>query len=129
MQLFGCKEFGTWFRATLDGPFEVGRRLNGRVLYPGMEHLHWECVVERMDEPRLFSLRWHPYPVDTSIDYSKEPMTLVEFRLEEHDGGTLLTVIESGFERIPASRRAECFRMNDAGWTEQMGNIKAYVDG
>jgi uncharacterized protein YndB with AHSA1/START domain len=126
--LTDSKEFGTWFRVTIDGPFEVGRHLRGNVTYPGYEHLKVDWIVERMDEPRLFSYRWHPYPSDPNKDYSKEPMTLVEFRLEEAGDGTLLTVTESGFDRIPASRRAEAFRMNSGGWEGQMENIKKHVE-
>ena len=123
------REFGTWFRVSLAEPFAVGKRVKGNILYPGYEHLEFQCVVERMDEPRLFSFRWHPYAVDPKQDYAKEPMTLVELRLEEVKGGTLVTVIESGFDRIPSGRRAEAFRMNDGGWAEQMCNIKKHVDG
>jgi uncharacterized protein YndB with AHSA1/START domain len=54
-------------------------------------------------------------------------MTLVEFRLEDADGGTLLTIVESGFDRVPLARRAEAFKMNEQGWTEQMRNIDRYV--
>jgi hypothetical protein len=65
--------------------------------------------------------------IDDSIDYSAEPMTLVEFRLEEIPGGTLLTISESGFDAIPAARRAAAFRGNDSGWTGQAKNIARYV--
>ena len=54
-------------------------------------------------------------------------MTLVEFRLEEAGGGTLLTIVESGFDQISLARRAEAFRMNDQGWTEQTRNIERHV--
>ena len=80
-----------------------------------------------MEPERLFSFHWHPYAVDPAFDYSKEPSTLVEFRLEESAGGTLLHVTESGFDALPASRRDEAFRMNSGGWTEQLKNIEAYV--
>jgi uncharacterized protein YndB with AHSA1/START domain len=60
-------------------------------------------------------------------DYSGEPPTLVEFRLEKSARGTLLSVTESGFERIPEHRRDEAMRMNDGGWTEQMKNIEQHV--
>ena len=60
-----------------------------------------------MDRERLFSYRWHPYAVSADVDYSAEPTTLVEFRLEEATGGTLLTVVESGFDRLPSGRQAE----------------------
>ena len=71
--------------------------------------------------------RWHPYAIDPTVDYSSEPMTLVEFRLEDADGGTLLMIVESGFDRVPLARRAEAFKMNEQGWTEQMRNIDRYV--
>ena len=77
---------------------------------------------------RLFSFTWHPYAVEPGVDYAGEPPTLVEFRLEPRGEGTLLTVTESGFDRIPAHRRDEAFRMNDGGWTQQMQNIKRHVE-
>ena len=83
--------------------------------------------MQKVEPERLFSFTWHPYAVDPKADYSNEPPTLVEFRLEETNGGTLLTVTESGFDKIPAHRRLEAFRMNDRGWTEQMKNIERHV--
>ena len=53
---------------------------------------------------------------------------LVEFTLDEKDGGTLLTVVESGFDRIPLERRALAYRMNDEGWGIQVQNIKKHVE-
>jgi uncharacterized protein YndB with AHSA1/START domain len=86
-------------------------------------------TIERMDPERLFSFRWHPYPSDPATDYSSEPTTLVEFHLEEVEGGTQFAVVESGFAGIPAARRAEAFRMNDEGWAGQLANIARYVEG
>jgi uncharacterized protein YndB with AHSA1/START domain len=120
-------EFGTWFRVKLEGAFAVGRRVRGRITYPGYEHITMEVQVERMDDQRLFSFRWHPYAVDPKVDYSAEPATLVEFRLEEVAEGTMLTVVESGFDRLPPGRRSEAFRMNAEGWTIQLGNIGNHV--
>jgi hypothetical protein len=40
----------------------------------------------------------------------------------------LLTVTESGLDKIPAQRRAEAILRNDGGWAQQMKNIQAYVD-
>lgn len=127
--LTDAAEFGTWFRAKLDGGFAVGKRIKGKVTYPGYEHVKFDMIVERMDAEELFSLRWHPYAVDPKTDYSAEPMTLVEFRLEEVADGTLLTVVESGFDRIPADRRDEAFRMNAQGWAIQMENVQRHVAG
>jgi len=121
------REFGLWFRVKLDGPFAPGQVSRGWITYPGYEHLKWEAVVQKMEPERLFSFTWHPYAVDPKMDYSKEPPTLVEFRLEESKNGTLLVVTESGFDTIPAGRRPEALRMNEGGWTEQMKNIERHV--
>jgi len=121
------EEFGTWFRMKLEGGFTVGATTHARVTYPGYEHLQVEFMVEKMERERLFSYRWHPYPSDPKQDYSSESPTLVELRLEDAPGGTLLHVTESGFDKLPAARRDEAFRMNDGGWSEQLKNIEAHV--
>jgi len=51
----------------------------------------------------------------------------VEFKLEEAEGGTLLRTVESGFDQIPLSRRAEAFRMNSGGWEAQLDNVRRHV--
>ncbi len=120
-------EFGEWFRVALEGPFVVGQTARGHITWPGYEHIVWQAVVQKMEPESLFSFTWHPYAVDPGADYSTEPPTLVEFRLEPTATGTRLTLTESGFENVPAHRRAEAFRMNDGGWTQQMKNIENYV--
>ncbi|MBJ6764673.1 SRPBCC family protein [Myxococcaceae bacterium JPH2] len=125
--LTNSEEFGTWFRVKLDGPFVPGRESHGKLTYPGYEHLGFTLVVDRMDAEVLFSYRWHPYAIDPKVDYSAEPMTLVEFRLSPVADGVQLTVTESGFDRLPPGRRDEAFRMNSGGWTEQMRNIEQHV--
>ena len=122
------EKFGAWFQVKLEAPFEPGKEAVGRITHPGYEHVTWRAVVRQMVPERLFSLSWHPYAVEPGVDYSDEPQTLIEFRLEPHGEGTLLTLTESGFERIPAHRRDEAFRMNDGGWTQQMENIRRYVE-
>ena len=121
------REFREWFRVRIDGPFEPGKVSTGQVTYPGYEHLKWEAVVQKMEPERLFSFTWHPAAIDPKTDYSKEPPTLVEFRLEKIPTGTKLVVIESGFEKLPSDRRLEAFRMNEDGWAEQIKNIESYV--
>ncbi len=121
-------EFGEWFRVKLDGPFVPGEPSRGHVTYPGYEHLVWAARIVKMERPRLFSFTWHPYAIDPDVDYSGEPSTLVEFRLEPTATGTRLTVVESGFDALPAHRRAEAFRMNEGGWEVQVRNIQAHVE-
>jgi uncharacterized protein YndB with AHSA1/START domain len=121
------REFGAWFRARLDGPFVAGEATRGQVSYPGYEHVRWQATVQKMEPDRLCSFTWHPYAVDASVDYSTEPPTLVEFRLEPTPNGTLLTVTESGFDHLPAHRRAEALPMTDGGRTMQLNNIARHV--
>jgi uncharacterized protein YndB with AHSA1/START domain len=127
--LTDAEEFGAWFRVKLEGPFVPGGLTKGKLTYPGYEHVTMEVRVERMEAETLFSYRWHPYAIDPKVDYSSEPATLVEFRLKSEDGGTLLRVVESGFDQLPASRRDEAFRMNDGGWKQQLVNIERHVAG
>jgi uncharacterized protein YndB with AHSA1/START domain len=121
------KQFGEWFRVAMEGPFVPGQEARGQILHPGYEHVTWRAVVKEIKPETLFSFAWHPYGVDKDTDYSNEEPTLVEFRLTPIEGGTLLVVTESGFDKIPAHRRAEAFRMNDQGWAQQVVNIEKYV--
>jgi len=105
-----AKEFGTWFRITLDGAFAEGGTVRG-----SHGQFKVDMLVERIEPERYFSYRWHPYPKDSAKDYSAEPMTLVEFTLEDAEGGTALTIVESGFDRIPLARRAEAFEATKVG--------------
>jgi uncharacterized protein YndB with AHSA1/START domain len=122
-----AREFGSWFRIALEGEFREGETIRGKILHPEYEHLTAELRVERIAPPAYFSYRWHPYAVDPQVDYSQEPMTLVEFELREVPGGTQLTIRESGFDRLPAGRRPEALRMNDGGWTAQLENVSQHV--
>lgn len=121
--------FGAWFGARFDGPFEPGKRVDGRIVDPpGYEEAAWDIVIDRVEPEHYFSFRWHPYAIEPGIDYSGEPRTLIEFLLEEADGGTLLTVIESGFETIPLERRARAFEANEGGWAIQVERVREYVE-
>ena len=120
-------EFGAWFGVKLHGAFAPGASVTGTVTEKGYEGMRFELEVERMDPPRRFSWRWHPYAVDPAVDYSSEPPTLVVCDLEEVAGGTVLAVEESGFDGIPAGRRAEAYRMHVEGWAAQMKSIERYL--
>jgi uncharacterized protein YndB with AHSA1/START domain len=124
------KQFGTWFRVTLDGPFVVGQMSTGHIPFSacGHEKLKWAAMITRMDAPKHFAYTWHPYAIDPNVDYSSEPPTLVEFTLTEIPSGTRLTVVESGFDKIPAGRHMEALRMNTKGWGMQLENIKHHVE-
>ncbi len=125
--LTDSRQFGEWFRVSFEGPFVVGESVAGQLTFPGYEHLRMEVKVKAIEPEVYFSYTWHPYAVDPKVDYTQETPTLVEFRLEAAGSGTLLKVTESGFDRIPAGRRAEAFRMNTGGWAQQMKSVEAYV--
>lgn len=126
--LTDATEFGTWFRVELEGPFVVGTTIRGHILTPGYEHLQMAVDVDTIDESRgYFAYRWHPCAIDPEVDYSTEPSTLVELTISEVPEGTRLTVVETGFDKLPAHRREEAFRMNSNGWSAQLGNIENHV--
>ena len=122
------KEFGTWFRMNFDRPFVEGGTVSGKLTHPGYEHITVDLLIERIMPESYFSYRWHPYAVDPKADYSQEPTTLVEFMLEEVKDGTAVTIIESGFDRIPLGRRFEAYRMNSKGWDGQAKNLAKHVE-
>lgn len=131
-------QFGSWFGMRLEGSFIPHSKLHGvivpttvdpevAIMQKPYEGKTVELLIEKIEAEKLFSFRWHPFAVDPKIDYSKEPMTLVMFKLEEKNDGVLLTVTESGFDKIPISRRAEALKANEGGWSKQMELIKKYL--
>jgi uncharacterized protein YndB with AHSA1/START domain len=131
-------EFGDWFGLELDGAFVPGAQINGRIkptkVDPAVAEMQQKYVgmelalfVDRVEPMRLLSYRWHPFAVQRDVDYSNEPMTLVTFTLEPAEGGTLLRVVESGFDSIPLERRAAAFESNQGGWTIQMQLIEKFL--
>ncbi len=132
-------QFGYWFGVDFDGPFVAGASITGRILPskadPEMgkmqqpyEGVRFEWLVEKVEPMRRMVFRWHPFGVDKSIDYSHEPMTRIVFELKDAEGGVMLSVTESGFDQLPAERRAKAFAANDGGWTHQMGAIRKYLE-
>jgi len=122
------REFGEWFGVKLPaGQFAPGARVQGPITHKGYEHVTLDVTIEAMEPERRFALRWHPYAIQPGVDYSNEPTTLVEFTLEQVAGGTRLTIVESGFDRIPLERRASAFESNERGWAQQLLAIERYL--
>jgi len=123
-----AEEYGRWFGANLQGQvFAPGQRARGPITIAGYEHVMFDVIVERVEPEQLLAFRWHPYAVDAAVDYSKEERTLVTFTLHDAGGGTLLKVVESGFDKVPPGRRMEAFRMNSGGWEGQLRNIERHL--
>jgi uncharacterized protein YndB with AHSA1/START domain len=121
-------EFGSWFGVDFKGKtFVAGKSVQGKITYPGYEHLTMEVLIDQVVPERLLSWRWHPAAIDPAVDYSQEPTTLVVFELEEVEGGVMLSVVESGLDKIPLERRATVLRLNSSGWDAQMENVKKHV--
>ena len=132
------KQFGTWFGVDFDEPFKAGAKMIGRMTPTKVDPVvakmqepfagaKFDCTIDRIEPMRLFSFRWHPFAIDPKADYSAEPTTLVVFELAEVDGGTRLTITESGFDRIPLERRAKAFESNSGGWDKQTELIAKYL--
>jgi len=130
--------FGAWFGVEFDAPFAAGARVKGKITptkvdpeVAKMQEPHagkaFDFLIDRIEPERLFSFRWHPFAIDPGVDYSKEEATLVVFELEEVEGGTLLTVTESGFDQIPLERRARAFAANEGGWEHQTKLVEKYL--
>jgi len=133
------REFGSWFGVTFDGPFKAGEKIVGLMtpttvdagvaeMQKPYEGMRFEITVERIEPETLFSFRWHPAAIDPQVDYSSEPTTLVEFRLEPVGDQVRLTILESGFDQVPLARRAEAFKMNEGGWAAQSMLVQKYIE-
>jgi len=133
-----AEEFGAWFGVKFDAPFKVGALQRGVLVGTTVDanvakmqrdykDVPFEITIDRIEPERIFAFRWHPFAIERGVDYSAEPTTLITFALEEVPNGTLLTVTESGFDRIPLERRAKAFAANEGGWTIQMTLIEKYL--
>jgi uncharacterized protein YndB with AHSA1/START domain len=115
-------ELAAWFGVKLSTKtIAAGAHVLGHMAFPGYEHVAFDVIIDEMVSERRFAWRWHPNALDASVDYSDEPRTLVTFTLEDAPNGeTLLRVVESGFDALPASRRAAAFLGNSNGWRGQL---------
>lgn len=126
--LSDSKEFGSWFGVALDAPFTPGKTTSGNITAKGYEHVRAEFHVDRVDErTHTLVFRWRPHAIDPNVDYSHEPYTTVTLALSEIPSGTRLAITETGFDSIPAARRAKAFEGNASGWAQQAVHIADYL--
>ena len=130
--------FGAWFGVEFEGPFVAGSSLRGRIVPTQVDPeiaklqephtgMPFQILVDSVEPMKRLAFRWHPFAIDPNYDYSHEPMTLVTFELSKVEGGTLLTITESGCDQVPIERRAQAFNANDGGWTLQTQLIEKYL--
>ena len=116
-----AKQFGEWFRPKVDGEFRPGAHVDVVSTYPGHEGTEFFLDIVDMKPQAVFSFRWQ--------HDNDEPMTLVTFRLDAAEGGTMLTITESGFDAISLAKRKTFYDRNSEGWSLQIDNIERYVTG
>lgn len=121
------RQFNKWFGVALTTPFTPGATVSGLNTHPKYAHVTVTMWIESVEPEHFFSFRWHPYAIEEGVDFSAEPTTLVSFTLDDAGAGTRLTIVESGFDAIPESRRARAFSMNDRGWTAQAENLRKFL--
>jgi uncharacterized protein YndB with AHSA1/START domain len=126
--LSDAAEFGQWFRAEVTGELREGAVVGCRSLYPGTEHMRWEMRILTMEEDRRLVWEWPAFdPEAFPGDPVSDATLCVEIRLEPVDGGTRLTLVESGFASLPAGPGLAVWQRNEGGWTMQLDNIAAHV--
>lgn len=81
------------------------------------------ATIEVVDPPRQFTLRWHPNPQYPMVSL------VTTFLLEEENGGTQASIIESGYEAVPADERQQWLDATSGGYTLSMENLKALLEG
>jgi uncharacterized protein YndB with AHSA1/START domain len=88
----------------------------------GRIELAWEGAggrtgtVETVDEPERLVFRWRPdEPGPLDIE------TTVEIGLDDVEGGTRVTVIETGFEALAIEAVAGCSAVSDWAWDARLG--------
>ena len=96
----------------------------------GSAHMRWSdgptatMRVERVEEPTVFAYTWPIY----GLPEDDPRRTYVEFTLEPVDGGTRLTVVESGFAQLPPDAHRTAFDGNSRGWVSELGELVSYLD-
>ncbi|OBI21576.1 vanillate O-demethylase oxidoreductase VanB [Mycobacterium sp. E2327] len=133
-----AEQFGRWFGVRFDGPFVAGQPVSATITPTTVDDevakrqephagvtTTWEIVA--IEPRRRFTYRWQPCAGEPDAD--DEPTTLVEFTLAETPDGVLLTITESGFDAIPAARRASAFEANSEGWAMQTDLVRRYLEG
>lgn len=80
------------------------------------------ATIAVLDPPREFRMDWEPNPMFPT----RMTSTL---RLEEENGGTRVTALETGFEGLPEDIRRKRVEGNEAGYEVVLAALKALVEG
>jgi uncharacterized protein YndB with AHSA1/START domain len=80
--------------------------------------------VAAVEPPRRFAYTWGLI----TLPQDDPRRTFVEFLLEPNEGGTRLTVTETGFAQAPGELGTEAHRMNTEGWTVKLDELVTYLN-
>ena len=95
--------------------------LGATIRFHNDEYGALEATIDMLEPPHRFALRWHenpPYPSLTTV-----------FELEEENGGTRMTIRESGYEAVPEDERQTWLKQSGDGYSGSVANLKALVEG
>jgi uncharacterized protein YndB with AHSA1/START domain len=81
-------------------------------------------IVEQVEEPSRLAVRWARSP---DGELTESTSTVAHYQLDEIDGGTLLTVVETGFELLDGNQQTS-FEDNTKGWAEELGELKVFLE-
>jgi uncharacterized protein YndB with AHSA1/START domain len=125
--LTNAAELSAWFQVQIEGEIAPGNQVWMTSVHPKGGGQRFTVKFVEMTASRRFVWQWHPGAIDASVDYSREPWTTVTFTLEPIEGGTRLSVAETGFDEISLARRAKVYGDNSQGWTEVLVWLQGYV--
>lgn len=112
--------FGT--RADFD-KLEVGQK----IIFAWASYNHTcRAVIEEVMPISRFVYSWEHQEADFDIPLADLPLTRVTFALEEVEGGTRLTLTETGFSSLPEPENR--FKTNSSGWDAELQDLQEYVE-
>ena len=113
-----------WFgqKAVLDGLVEGA---NGVFSFEG--YGDFPVRIEQLDPLRSISYRWGNDNAASTGSIDEDHSTVFRFTLEPVDGGTRLTVVETGFDTL--TDPAASMEGNRGGWNSELDELVAYLEG
>ena len=106
---------------------EIDLQPGGKAAFGWTEHGTHQAVIDRVEPPDFFSYRWTN---NSAAEVGPGEATLVEFTLTEQGTGTLLRVVETGFDSLNASEEERTSASEDhtSGWISELAELKEYAE-
>jgi uncharacterized protein YndB with AHSA1/START domain len=107
-----------WWVGDAPGPDKV--QVDGSRVVADTKYGQFPVLIVQSEPPNYLACRWaSSFPGE---EPKGENSTLVEFKLTSKDGGTLLSLVESGFSHLAVSEQEQSkfYKGNVHGWEMQM---------